>query len=268
MFNKDKEQLLKEINRVEPYRLGKPRIQPLTELNFIRELYQLHNAAKDLEYSKENDFDSEWASELSSLVKWLKDYNNNMLDGLTTFLKLEEKGLNIDSINLEDYEDDIRSYIAQEGNIYHIRGTMSRYRKLRLKWIMLASHVTYNSSLPLRDKEILILRNAWLCQSEYEWNHHYLVGKRAGLSKEEIDQIKVGAEGKGWSDFDRTLLRTVGELHKNTILSDQTWKELSKQYDPHQIMDLIFVVGSYNMLAMFMNSIGLQTEECVKEQLD
>ncbi|MHA2051481.1 MAG: carboxymuconolactone decarboxylase family protein [Promethearchaeota archaeon] len=268
MFNKDKEQLLKGIKRSDPYRLDKPRISPITELDFIKELYQLHNAAKDLEYTKEKDFDSEWASELSSLVKWLKDYNNNILDGLSSFLKLEEKGLNIDSINFGDFEDGIKSFIKQEGSIYHIRGTMSRYRKLRLKWIMLASHVTYNTSLPFRDKEILILRNAWLCQSEYEWNHHYLVGKRTGLSKEEIEQVKIGPEGKGWNNFDKTLLRAVAELHKNTILSERTWNELSEQYDTSQIMDLIFVVGSYNMLAMFMNSMGLQTEDCVKKQLD
>jgi len=268
MFNKNKEQLLKGTNRAEPFRLNKPRIPPLGEVDFIQDLYQLHSAAKNLEYTKEQDFDSEWASELSTLVNWLKEYNNNTLEGLSSFLELEEKGQNINSIKFADYKDEIKSFVEQEGSIYHIRGTMSKNRKLRLKWIMLASHVTFNSSLPQRDKEILILRNAWLCQSEYEWNHHYLVGKRVGLSKEEIEQIKIGSEGKGWSEFDKTLLHAVDELHANTIISEKTWKQLSEQYDTNQIMDLIFVVGSYNMLAMFMNSMGFQTEECVKKQLD
>ncbi|MHA2400867.1 MAG: carboxymuconolactone decarboxylase family protein [Promethearchaeota archaeon] len=268
MDHKEKEQENKILDESKPFRLDKPRISPLTEIQFINELYQLHEATKSIEYTKEDNFNSEWERELSALVKWLKDYNNNMLNGLSSFLKLEENGLNIDSINFEDYTDSIKSFIEQEGNIYHIRGTMSKNRKLRLKWIMLASHVTFNSSLPLRDKEILILRNAWLCQSEYEWDHHYLVGKRAGLSKEEIEQIKIGSEGKGWSNFDKSLLHAVDELHADKIISENTWKELSDKYDTNQLMDLIFVVGSYNMLAMFMNSIGLQTEDCVKKQLD
>ena len=145
---------------------------------------------------------------------------------------------------------------------------MTRYRKLRLKWILMASHVTYDSSLPPRDKEILILRIAWLCGAKYEWDHHVIVGKRVGLSSNEINQIKIGSEAQGWNHFDATLLRAVDELYTNTFLSDLTWKALTERYDLNQLMDLTFVVGAYNMLAMFLNSFGVQTEDCVKNLLD
>jgi alkylhydroperoxidase family enzyme len=248
--------------------LEKPRATPLNEIDFINELYQFQNATDQLSFAKSKDFKSEWESELYSLVDWLKNYNKATLERLSSFLKLKEKGLDIDSINFQDFKKEIESFIYLEGSIYNIRGTMTRYRKLRLKWILLASHVTFNSSLPQRDKEILILRNAFLNGAEYEWNHHVLVGRRAGLSNEEIERIKLGSESQEWSKFDRILLRAVDELYNNSILSDLTWKSLSEKYDINQLMDVIFVVGSYNMLAMFMNSFGLQTEDCVKKSLN
>lgn len=81
-------------------------------------------------------------------------------------------------------KDSIKPFIRENVTIFNIIATMMNYRKLRLKWVLMASHVTYDSSLPPRDKEILILRIAWLCGSHYEWNHHVLVGKRVGLSIE------------------------------------------------------------------------------------
>lgn len=268
MNKKERRRVIKENTKNNWLHLDKPRISPLNEVDFIKELYQFQNATDQLSFAKREEFESEWETELHTLVQWLKNYNKITLDRLSSFLKLKEKGLDIHSINFEDFKEEIESFIYQEGNIFNIRATMTRYRKLRLKWILMASHVTFNSSLPQRDKEILILRTAFLNKAEYEWNHHVLVGIRAGLSNEEIEQIKLGSDSQGWSYFDKTLLRAVDELCDSSILSDLTWKSLSEQYDINQLMDVIFVVGSYNMLAMFMNSFGLQTEDCVKKSLN
>ncbi|MFW9876018.1 MAG: carboxymuconolactone decarboxylase family protein [Candidatus Thorarchaeota archaeon] len=268
MNKKKSRQAIREISKNNWLSLDKPRLSPINEIDFVKELCQFHNAADQLSISKRQDFISEWETELYILVQWLKNYNKNFIDNLSSFLKLEEKGLDINSIKFEDFKEEIKSFILQEGHIFNIRATMTRYRKLRLKWILMASHVTYNSSLPQRDKEILILRTAWLNGAEYEWNHHVLAGKQAGISNKEIERIKLSPESQGWSHFDKILLSAVDELCKNSLLSDLTWKSLSERYDMNQLMDVVFVVGSYNMLAMFMNSFGLQTEDCVKRRLN
>ncbi|MFX0082617.1 MAG: carboxymuconolactone decarboxylase family protein [Candidatus Hodarchaeota archaeon] len=267
MSKKDKEQIIKKVDEIEP-RLDKPRIPPLDETDFIKELYLFHNALNRLEYAKRKDIESEWENEMDFLIQWLKGYNETTFKDLSSFLKLEEKGLDMDSFNLEDFKDSIKSYIRQEGTIFNIRATMIKYRKLRLKWLLLASHVTYDSLLPPRDKEILILRIAWLCGAKYEWDHHVIVGKRVGLSYDDFDRIKRGSEIQGWNPFDATLVRAADELYRNTFISEKTWKTLTERYDSNQIMDLTFVVGAYNMLAMFLNSFGVQTEDCVKRIID
>ncbi|MHA1931906.1 MAG: carboxymuconolactone decarboxylase family protein, partial [Promethearchaeota archaeon] len=204
-------------------------------------------------------------NEIKLLIQWLKDYKTREINNLSSFLELDKSGLDMESIDFKDFEDSIRSFIKQEGSIFNLKAIMTKYKKLRLKWLIMASQITYGSSLPPRDKEILILRVAWLTKAKYEWDHHLIVGKQAGLTEEEINRIKEGLDGNGWDNQDAALIRVVDELYTNTFISNPTWKALSERYNSYQLMDIVFTVGGYNMLAMFLNSFGAQTEDCVKK---
>ncbi|HEV2652186.1 MAG TPA: carboxymuconolactone decarboxylase family protein, partial [Rhizomicrobium sp.] len=49
------------------------------------------------------------------------------------------------------------------------------------------------NGLPAREREIVILRTGFLCRSGYEWTQHVAIGKREGLTDDEIARIKKGA---------------------------------------------------------------------------
>jgi 4-carboxymuconolactone decarboxylase len=120
------------------------------------------------------------------------------------------------------------------------------------------------STLPPREREILILRIGWLCQAEYEWGQHVIFGKAAGLTDAEIARIKEGPDAAGWAPFDATLLRATDELHKDACISDVTWAALSERYTPAQCMDVVFAVGQYNLVSMALNTFGVQLDKGVK----
>jgi 4-carboxymuconolactone decarboxylase len=146
----------------------------------------------------------------------------------------------------------------------NIMKTLGNYSKLYNRWRVFGNHILYKSSLPLREKEVLILRIGWLCNSEYEWAQHSVIGKRAGLSDEEILRIREGPDADGWEPFDALLLRAVDELYIDSFISDATWNKLAETYDKLQLMDLVFTVGQYNLVSMVLNSLGLQLEEGMK----
>ena len=113
-------------------------------------------------------------------------------------------------------------------------------------------------TIPFRDKEILILRTAWLSRGDYIWGRHYVRGKESGLTDEEIARITEGPAASGWSDFDATLLRAADELHTSRFVSDATWNALSARYTEDQVREVVMIVGDYTQLAMFQNSLGAQ----------
>lgn len=151
------------------------------------------------------------------------------------------------------------------GLVYNVLGTLSQHWEAYKKFGVWAFHIMGDTStLPPREREILILRIGWLCQAEYEWGQHVIFGKQCGLSDEEIARIKLGPDAPGWSEFDALLLRATDELHKDACIADATWNGLAKRYNRKQLMDVVFTVGQYNMVSMALNSFGVQLDEGVK----
>lgn len=151
--------------------------------------------------------------------------------------------------------------MVRDGRVYNIFATMARHPRMMEKWLAFGSYILRDSTLPKRDREILILRIGWLCRSEYELGQHSLIGQRAGLTSEEIGRIIAGPEAPGWEPFEATLLRAVDELHREAFISGETWKALAERYDEKQCMDLVMTVGQYNLVSMLLNSFGVQRDQ-------
>jgi alkylhydroperoxidase family enzyme len=147
--------------------------------------------------------------------------------------------------------------LAAGTNPPHIFTTLSRHRRLFRRWLRFAGALMPGGKLPRRETELLILRVAHLCGSEYEWRHHERLGARAGLRPEEIARVRDGADGEGWSERERLLLTAADELHVDRRVSDATWAGLRPLLSDEQLIELCMLVGHYEMLAMTLNSLGV-----------
>lgn len=151
--------------------------------------------------------------------------------------------------------------LERSGRVYNVFATMGNHPALATNWMTFASHILRRNSLPPRDREILILRIGWLCQSEYEWAQHVRIGKTEGLTDDDVRRIAAGPDSAELNEHDRLLLKAVDELHADALVSDATWNALAKSYDTPQMMDLVFTVGQYNLVSMALNSFGVQLDD-------
>ncbi len=147
-----------------------------------------------------------------------------------------------------------------DGTVMNLYTTLANSPKMGERWLTFASYILRESTLPPRDREILILRIGWLCRAEYEFGQHTLVGKSVGLTDEEIKRITLGAKAPGWDPFDATLIRAADELHADAFITDATWNALAKRYNKQQLMDVVMTVGNYNLVSMLLNSFGVQLD--------
>jgi alkylhydroperoxidase family enzyme len=129
------------------------------------------------------------------------------------------------------------------------------------------NHVATASSVSKRIRELLILRISWLRRSEYEFVQHVVLGRRAGLSDAEIERLQQGPDAPGWEPQDAALVRAVDELHANARIEDATWAQLAAAFSTQELMDIVFAVGCYDVLAMVFKTFGTQLEMGV-EPLD
>ncbi|WP_052707420.1 carboxymuconolactone decarboxylase family protein [Streptomyces rubellomurinus] len=123
--------------------------------------------------------------------------------------------------------------------------------------------------LPLRDRELMVLRVGYLLQSRYEWAHHVAIGSKAGISEEEIARVPAGPDAAGWSAHDAALLRAVDELRgPDAALSDRTWQQLSSAYDNEQLLEVLALIGAYSMLAYILKSCDVPLEDWFTDPAD
>jgi 4-carboxymuconolactone decarboxylase len=146
------------------------------------------------------------------------------------------------------------------GPAVNIFRTLIRNPKLFKRWLVFANHVLFKSTIPPRDREILILRTGWRCRAEYEWGQHVIIGKAAGLTDDEIIRITEGPDARGWEPFDAALVRAADELHDEQFVVDATWAALAERYSTEQLMDAVFAVGQYTLVSMALNSFGVQLD--------
>ncbi len=167
-----------------------------------------------------------------------------------------------------DWDEETRALLAKgtgkAEDAYNVAKTIVHHPKLMKRWTPLLNHCFIKSSLPGRDRELVILRVAWLTKSEYEWGQHIVMCLDYDCGEADIERIKEGPDAAGWSDHENLLLEAVSELLDDTFLSDPTWAGLGTTYDKQQILDLIFTVGNYKMLAMALNSLGVQLDAGLK----
>jgi NAD(P)-dependent dehydrogenase (short-subunit alcohol dehydrogenase family)/alkylhydroperoxidase family enzyme len=139
--------------------------------------------------------------------------------------------------------------------------TLARHRRLFRGWLWFAGALMARGALPRADTELVILRVAHNCGSEYEWRHHERLGRAAGLSADEVARVREGPAADGWSERQRLLLRAADELHRRRELSDTLWSALRRRLSEVELVELPMLVGHYELLAMTIASLRLAPDE-------
>jgi alkylhydroperoxidase family enzyme len=138
--------------------------------------------------------------------------------------------------------------------------TLARHRGLFRRWLLFAGALMPGGKLPRTDSELVILRVAHNCGSDYEWRHHERLGAAAGLSGGQIAAVRNGPEAPGWSERRALLLRAADELHADRTLSDSVWAGLRPLLTDEELIELCLLVGHYEMLAMTLNALAVEPD--------
>jgi 4-carboxymuconolactone decarboxylase len=120
-------------------------------------------------------------------------------------------------------------------------------------------------TLDPRARELIVLRVAWRTRSRYEWVQHLRLAPRVGITPEEIAAVANGPDADAWTPHEADLLAATDQLIDGYRVEDDTWGRLAEQLEERQLVELVFVVGTYTALAMAFKSFGLQLDPELQE---
>ncbi|TCO62786.1 carboxymuconolactone decarboxylase family protein [Actinocrispum wychmicini] len=137
--------------------------------------------------------------------------------------------------------------------------TLGRNRPLFRGWLQFARKLMPGGKLPRQDTELVILRVAHARRCGYEQRHHIRLGKRAGLTDDDIARIETDS-ADGWTPRQRAILAAVDQLLADHDIDDPTWALLRTHLDEEACIELCFLVGHYEMLATTITALRVQPD--------
>jgi AhpD family alkylhydroperoxidase len=150
--------------------------------------------------------------------------------------------------------------LATRGRPPHLFTTLARHRRLFRRWLWFAAALMPGGKLPRAESELVILRVAHNSGCDYEWQHHERLGRKEGLTAEEIVRVREGSTAAGWSGRQVLLLEAADELHASGRIGDELWSRLQAAMDEVELIELCILIGHYEMLAMTLNSLRVELD--------
>jgi 4-carboxymuconolactone decarboxylase len=118
----------------------------------------------------------------------------------------------------------------------------------------MGDYLRYESALPPRLSEFLILLTAGEWRQQYEWQAHSDIALQAGVSPATVAAIAEGRRPAALSTEELALYDLFTELHRTHGVSDTTYAAALELFGERGIIDAVSIVGYYTLLAMVMNT--------------
>jgi len=149
---------------------------------------------------------------------------------------------------------------APDGTPLNIFGTIAHHPRLLKRFMTFAGLFLNKGFLPAREREIVILRVGWNCQSVYEFGQHTIIGERVGLTREEVSALTRDVSAGKWSAKDAELIAMADELCADNCVSDATWQALAQTWNEAELVELVMVAGVYRLVSGFLNTMGVELD--------
>src|ERR1700736_6752001 len=173
-----------------------------------------------------------------------------------------------------EWSDDVRGVLAgtlgpvstlegradAEPRPLNILAVLAHQPRLLAPFLGWASALALEGVLSRRDHELLALRTAVNCGSDFEWGHHVVYARAAGFDDADLARVVAGPDDPAWRAGDAALLRAADELHQDATIGDATWATLAGRHEPGALVEIVLVVGQYTMLSWFANAAGVELE--------
>ncbi len=146
-----------------------------------------------------------------------------------------------------------------------VLGTLMHHPALAGPFLAYNNVLLQEPALDPRLRELMILRVAWRTRAPYEWAQHVRLAARVGITDDEIAAVARHETADAFSSLEGDVLVATDELIDRYRIGNETWDRLAKQLDTRQLVELLFVVGTYTGLAMAFNSFRLQLDPDLQE---
>jgi 4-carboxymuconolactone decarboxylase len=113
-----------------------------------------------------------------------------------------------------------------------------------------SDYVRFNSSLAPRLSEFAIMIAARQWSQPYEWRAHYPLAIKGGLDRQILVDLGAGRRPQSMKEDETAVYDFCSELYRDKNISDAVFKAARSRFGERGIMDLIGIIGYYDIASM------------------
>jgi 4-carboxymuconolactone decarboxylase len=125
----------------------------------------------------------------------------------------------------------------------------------------LGAFARYQTSLPKRLTELVILITARLWTAQFEWAVHEAEARRAGVPEPVIAAIKAGQRPAALQEDEAAIYDFVHELYATRAMSQGTYDRAHGLLGTQALVELVGVIGYYGLISMTLNVFDCDTPD-------
>jgi alkylhydroperoxidase family enzyme len=151
---------------------------------------------------------------------------------------------------------------GRRGSLLGIYKALLHNSKLAGTWFAHLNAVRWETTLSGRLREILIIRIGWRLQSAYIMKQHIpKLAEPEGLSAADCRMLMSEDVGDTFSEAERAAINAADELTLRAKLSDGAATVLKAFYDDRAVVEIVVLIGTYNMHARFVAGLDIELEK-------
>jgi 4-carboxymuconolactone decarboxylase len=131
----------------------------------------------------------------------------------------------------------------------------------------LGAQVRFHSSIPPRLNEFAILITARSWTAQYEWLAHRKNALAAGLNPALIDALAAGKRPPSMQPDEEAVYNFCTDVLTTKHASDATFQAAKEKFGERGVVDLMGVMGYYQLVSMLLNVDGYPLPEGAQPEL-
>ena len=163
-------------------------------------------------------------------------------------------------LDQEDLAEEDRELLARPANLFRLLvHSPDAYRRFGA----LGGWIRTGSTLDPRLREMAILQVGYLTRCEYEYSHHITLGRRFGVSDDDIRAITAETAGEqtALDELDRAVLRLAREMTTELRGSDEAFETVRARLSEEHVIDLLMTVAFYNLVVRLLFTLDIDLED-------
>ncbi|MCH5677573.1 carboxymuconolactone decarboxylase family protein [Streptomyces gilvus] len=119
----------------------------------------------------------------------------------------------------------------------------------------------FRTTLPVRLRELLIMRIGWTTAAEFEWAQHWEVATRAGVDPADLLAVRDWQGSDRFAEADRAALAAADEVVERGEVGDRSWRALRQHFSESEQLELIAVLATWHHVSVLVRSLRVPLDD-------